>query len=115
MHTGKLVHLGHFGFSYFPSVDAANAFAAGMDVKHDLGRLFAIEREENLQDLHHEIHGREIVVKQHYLVERWPENLGFRGLHHRAMFVLVIVVGFLGHGASINRAGRDRMQDLTGR
>lgn len=111
MHTGKLVHLGHFGFSYFPSVDAANAFAAGMDVKHDLGRLFAVQGEKNLEHFHHEIHGREIIVKQHDLVQRRPDHLGFRGLHHRAMFVLVFAVGFLGHGASINRLGRHRMRE----
>ena len=114
MHTGKLVHLGHFGFSYFPSVDAANAFAAGMDVKHDLGRLFAIQGEKNLQNLHHEIHRSKIVVKQHHLVERWTQHLGFRGLHHRAVLVLVFAVGFPGHGASINRPDRDRMQDPPG-
>ena len=51
MHTRKLVHLGHLRFSHFPCVDAANALAPGMDVKHDLGRLFAIHAEKLLQHI----------------------------------------------------------------
>ena len=45
------------------AVDATNAFAVQMDFEHDLGGTFAVFAEKLLQDHHHELHRREVVVE----------------------------------------------------
>src|SRR3990167_9656093 len=83
-----------------------------MHVKHDLRRLFTVQCEENLQHLDHEVHGREVIVQQHHLVQRGARHLGFRGGHHGTVIVLSFLIWVVCHGASINRGGRPRMQGL---
>ena len=45
------------------AVDATDAFAVQMDFEHDLGGTFAVFAEKLLQDHHHELHRREVVVE----------------------------------------------------
>src|SRR5215831_291743 len=62
--------LGDFGLGHLIGIDTANAHALLMDVKHDLGRLFAVLLEDVLQDVDHELHRRVVVVQHQHLVHR---------------------------------------------
>lgn len=56
-------HLIDLGGSDVFAVDATDAFAVQMDFEHDLGGTFAVFAEKLLQDHHHELHRREVVVE----------------------------------------------------
>src|SRR5262245_28875887 len=71
----SIVDQGHLGLRHLVRVDAADAVAAGMDVHHDPVRLGRRPVEDRLQDLHHERHGRVVVV-----VEEDPVERGLLGL-----------------------------------
>ena len=70
MPARKFNDLRHFGFSHLKCEDAANTHAMAMDVKHHLYRVLPALGEEFLQDMHNELHGRVVIVKQKHLVER---------------------------------------------
>jgi hypothetical protein len=72
---------GNFGFGDIMRVDAAHTLAAGVHFEHDLRGLGAIETEKSLEYIHHEFHGRVVVVDQHDLIQGGLFDLG-RGLGH---------------------------------
>ena len=86
----ELVDLGHLGFCHFTCEHTANAASAGMHMQHDLGGALAIQREEQLQHLDHEIHRSEIIVDQEHLIQRWAGGFGLGNLHGNAMLVFLI-------------------------
>jgi hypothetical protein len=53
-----------------PRKDSAHTNALSVDFEHDPRRLFAVHGKEFLYHGHHEIHGGEIVIKEHDFVER---------------------------------------------
>src|SRR5258708_28187335 len=62
--------LGDLGLGHLVGIDTANPHALLMDVKHDLGRLFAVLLEDVLQDVDDELHGGVVVVEHQHLVHR---------------------------------------------
>ena len=70
MLTGKSTHLLDFGQRDIPWKHATDAAALMVDLQHHVGGLLQAHRLELLQNLHHEVHRREIIVQQEHLVQR---------------------------------------------
>lgn len=76
-------NLSHLGFGYLERIDPAQARAAPVNMEHDARGFLTAFVEKSLENLHDELHGRIIVVKQKNLVER--RFLGFGlGCHGHA-------------------------------
>ena len=69
MTAGEFNDLRHFCLRNLVSEHAANPHTVAMDMKHDLDRLFPILVEEALENEHHELHRRVIVVQQKDFVQ----------------------------------------------
>ena len=75
--VGGVLYLIDFGGGDILGINAADAFAVQVDFEHDLGGRFAVLAEKLLQNTHHKLHGREIVVQHDHLVHM--RRLGFQG------------------------------------
>ena len=67
--AGHVHDLRHLGLRDLIGVDAADADALVVNMQHDAGRLFPALAEEPLQNEHHELHRRVVVVQDQHLVE----------------------------------------------
>ena len=76
MAAGEFNDLRHFCLRNLERKHAANPHTVTMDMEHDLDRLIAILVEEALENEHHELHRRVIVVQQQHFVQ--AGLLGFR-------------------------------------
>ena len=70
MFTGVLIYLGRLGFGDVPRKNAADALALSMHCEHNMGRLFAVHAEKNLQHFHDKLHRRVVVVDQYHFEQR---------------------------------------------
>jgi hypothetical protein len=61
----------NFGGCNVFGVNPANAFAVQMDLEHDLGGCLSVFAEKLLQNTHHKLHGREVIVQHDDLVHLW--------------------------------------------
>src|SRR5436190_501741 len=86
-----------FGLRHFPRIHTGYASAVHMDLHHDAIRLSRALLKHRLQHVHHEFHGRVIVVEEHDLVERRLLFPDFRPL----LDLLAGLVPTIGHGNSL--------------
>src|SRR5215813_13821459 len=99
MFAGKVHHLRHFSFGDLVCVDAALADPMVMNMQHDSGRGLMVLVEKPLEHMHHEFHGRVIVVEDQHTIEARPLGLrlglgddrGSRPRRGRSPALLVIV------------------------
>ena len=63
MAARQLDHLRHLGFCDFKSVNAADSYSVAMNMQHNLDGFLMGLPEEALQDMHNELHGCVIVIK----------------------------------------------------
>ena len=91
--AGKFIDLRHFGFSDFAGENPAHTPATGMDMQHDLGRFLAAQPEEMLENPHHEIHWRVVVIQQDHLVHRRRLQRRFLGGDSDVAVLIVLIVG----------------------
>ena len=54
-----------------PALPNAYAFTVQMDLEHDLGGCLSVFAEKLLQNTHHKLHGREVIVQHDDLVHLW--------------------------------------------
>ncbi len=88
MSTCKFIHLGHLALGNLTTVLATDAFASGMDMKHDLSGLFLVHLEKALQNVHHKLHWGKIIIQQDHPVAWWLLKLRRGRLH---LFILVVL------------------------
>ena len=62
------IDLHNFGFCYLVRKDAAYAFTTRVHFQHDPRRVLSIQFKENFQYLHHELHGRVVIVQKNHLI-----------------------------------------------
>ena len=92
MSAGEFNHLGNFCFGDLVRKNSADTHTVSMDLQHDLHGFVASLVEKSLQDVHHEFHGRVVVVEEQYLVQARP--FGFRpGLGHHTRADPVVLAG----------------------
>ena len=86
--------LGHFRFSYFVCIHAAQSFAPGVNLEHNPRRIVSLHAEHGLQHFDHELHWRVIVVYQHNVEQGWLLQPRPRLRHSQVMAVLIVEIGF---------------------
>ncbi len=98
MLPGKIHDLRHLRLRYFIGIDAADAHPSPVNVQHDPRRLLPALREEPLEDMYDELHGREIVIQHQNLRPGHPPPApaGHRG--HARAGVADIAVVLIAHG-----------------
>ena len=75
MPAGKFNDLRDFRFRNFVRKYPAHANAVPVDMEHDLHGFIARLVEEALQNVHHELHRRVVVVQNQHFVEARPLRL----------------------------------------
>ena len=107
---GVLVELLGFGFGDVARKDAHDRAALGVHRQHDLGRLFAVHAEKDLQHMDHELHRRVVVIEQNDLVHGrlFQLRLGF-GDRHSAVFAKARVIAVLRAPMSAHPAMKMRL------
>src|SRR3954469_13740826 len=80
---GVRPYLLHFGCSDILWIDAADPHALTVHLQHDLGRPFAAQEEEFLQNENDEIHGGIVVVQEQHLEHRRWLGPAFLSLQDR--------------------------------
>ena len=98
MFARKVHNLRHFCFSNLIGKYAALADTMVVNVQHDLRGVFARLLKKPLQDVHHELHRRVVVVQDKNPVLTRPFNLRFgfgdrTGSSTRIVVIVPIVIG----------------------
>src|SRR5450631_247174 len=84
-------YLFHLAGCHVPGIDPADAPSLRMNFEHDLRGPFPRQREEHLEYLYHEFHGRVVVVVHDDLEHRRRFDLRLARLEYGG------AVGFVGH------------------
>ncbi len=89
------IHLCGLGLGDFGREDAGNATTLGMDMQHDLHRLFSGVLKELLQNLDHKLHRGVIVIDDDHFVLRGRLQFGLGVLHGQPTVTTISVLGML--------------------
>src|SRR5512145_1750276 len=99
--AGVRHHLRHLGLRNLVSEHSADSLAPRVDFEHHPGRGRSIHAEDVLQNVHHELHWRVVVIEEDHLVQGWPLRLRPGLLYDQTMALLSM---FLVHRAHAARA-----------